>query len=207
MVSFNVINMALIIKRKELEEFCERWSNKANEYKLNSLSNYFDKFFTLYVIFTRIYNLIEALLKEQGELKVLKLQGKIKKSRNFTSDNEAATVCIAHYLRNESQEVVRKLQTHIEEYKNIINNELFFIDLYYGKPQPQNDKKLYIQLNSKENTIVLEGLLIILYKLRCNMFHAEKGFDREQEIILEPSIYVLAELNKILLMKIKQENL
>ena len=58
--------MTLIISKLEFEEFYKRWDIKAKEYSLNNLSDYFDKFFTLYVIFNRAYNIMRFSL-QMGE--------------------------------------------------------------------------------------------------------------------------------------------
>ena len=195
--------MTLVIKKQQLEQFYERWRNKVNEYKSDELSNYFDKFFTLFVIYNRIYNVVVAILHQKNELIILKHQGKIDK-KNPPDDNKSATVCVAYFLREDLISIISDNQNQIEEFKNIIKNERFNIDLNYGKPQPQKDLNLLHGLESNDNLLIVESLLMILYKLRCNVFHAEKGYNNDQKLILGPANYCLQNLVDRLIIKVTE---
>jgi hypothetical protein len=50
---------------------------------------------------------------------------------------------------------------------------------------------------------IVESLLKILYKIRCNVFHAEKGYNDEQRIILEPCNNCLQDLVEKLILKVR----
>ncbi len=193
--------MNLAIIQNELNEFYQRWKTKANGYNSGLLEDYFDRFFTLFVIYNRIYNVVTVILAEQGELEILKENGKIKKKEKI-DDNKAATVCVAHFLREELNEIIAENQSQIDEFIFIIKERLFNIDLKNGKPQKNKDFELKNGLESDEAEIIVESLLIILYKMRCNVFHAEKGFNNSQIRILEPANICLNNLVERLIVKV-----
>lgn len=196
--------MTLKVKKHQLDQFYGRWREKANEYNSDDLSNYFDKFFTLFVVYNRIYNVVVAILNEKGELDTLKQQGKIDKRKIEPYDNKAATICVAHFLHGDLQAIIEKNQNQIEEFKNIIRNQRFYIDLKHGHPQREKDLDLLRGLESSDNLLIVESLLKILYKIRCNIFHAEKGYNNEQRLILEPANNCIQNLIDRLIIKVRE---
>ena len=191
--------MTLVVKKRELQDFHERWYQKAQEYNSDELADYFDKFFSLFVIYNRIYNVVVAILNEQGELDTLRRAGKIVEQ---PGDGKSATVCIAYFLRNDLNQIINDNNEAIGTFKFILEEKLFNIDLDYGQPQPQKDKKLLNGLNSTDSLTKVEALLKILYKIRCNVFHAEKGYNEDQKLILEPCNNCLDYLVRLLITKI-----
>lgn len=196
----------IVLKIYELEQFYNRWNEKLNSYLSEDLKDIFDKFFTAFVIFNRIYNVVEVVLNESGDLVKLKGLGLIDKKRKKVLDNQASTVCIAYYLQNEAAQIISDLATDINIFKQIIKSERFYIDLYYGKPQKAKDLELLHGLNSSDNFEQLKSLLLILYNLRCNLFHGEKGYYPDQTEILKPSINCLTKINDTLINKLKLNN-
>lgn len=176
----------LEVKIHQLNEFYQRWNTKSESYDSEELSTVFDKFFTLFVIFNRMYNVVLAILCDEAELETLRANGKIDKRRKVPYENQVAIFCVAHYLREISDEVVAELNDEINSFKSIIEEKRFNIDLYYGNPQPKKDKKILEDLRSDNSIQILEGVLKILYNVRCNIFHAEKGYNPDQRIILNP---------------------
>ena len=134
-------------------------------------------------------------------MKILKEKGKIKK-KNFTEDNQAATIGVAHFLREELNDIIIENQHQIDEFIFIIKERQFNINLRYGKPQRNKDLELKNGLESDETVITVESLLIILYKIRCNVFHAEKGFNNAQIRILSPANICLYNLVDRLIVKV-----
>jgi hypothetical protein len=196
----------IVLKIFELEQFYNRWKAKQNSYLSEDLKDLFDKFFTAFVIFNRIYNVVEVVLNESGDLDKLKDLGLIDKKRKKVLDNQASTVCIAFYLRDKSAQIISDLATETTILKQIIESERFYIDLYYGKPQKAKDLELLHGLISRDTFEQLKSLLLILYNLRCNLFHGEKGYYPDQTEILKPSINCLTKINDVLINKLKTDN-
>lgn len=195
----------IILKIAELEQFYERWNEKINSYVDNELNSIFDKFFSLFVIYNRLYNVVTVVLKESGELSNMRANGIIDKKPKIVRDNKAATICVAHYLNNEIPTIITSLQDELDIFQTIINDEIFFIDMYYGTPQRDKDLSLLKGLQSLEERKVFLSLLEILYNLRCNMFHGEKGLNYDQKMILKPAITSLLNINSVLMNKLKTE--
>jgi hypothetical protein len=70
------------------------------------------------------------------------------------------------------------------------------------QPQRNKDFELKNGLESDEAEIIVESLLVILYKMRCNVFHAEKGFNDSQKYILAPANICLNYLVEKLIVKV-----
>ncbi|WP_319229189.1 hypothetical protein [Draconibacterium orientale] len=198
----------IILKIWELEQFCKRWNEKLDSYKQQDLSADFDKFFTAFVIYNRIYNVVEVVLNETGGFTELKKLGLIEKNRNIVLEKNAATICVAYYLQQHTEELLNKLDKEINTFKNAIEKKQFYFYLYYGKRKRTKDLELLQGLNSLNETEKLSSLLCIIYHLRCNLFHGEKGYNPDQSIILRPAIICLTEISRILLVKLRNhENL
>jgi hypothetical protein len=54
---------------KDLESFCARWQTKAAEYDLNTLAGTFDNFFSLFVVYNRLYAATARRLVQTGRIK------------------------------------------------------------------------------------------------------------------------------------------
>lgn len=169
----------------QLVEFNDRWSTKISEYKEDNLADIFDKFFSLFVIYNRIYNVVGFINKKPK-----------------TRDKYAATNCISHYFKADANRIMRELSVEKNQFIDIIQHEKFYIDTYYGKGQPKEDQKLLDELNSNNEQTQLLSILKILYFLRCNLFHGEKGFNENQKEILIPAISCLTVLNNALMEKL-----
>jgi hypothetical protein len=188
--------MSLDIKKHQLIEFYQRWRSKSRDYKGDNLVDYFDKFFTLYVIFNRIYSVSIAVLHETGQLNELVELGKIEKLKKnrLVDEHVAATTCIAYFLKEDLAAVLTENKSEIEEFDLLIDQHIFNIDLFYGKPQREKDLELLDGLRSKNEFTKVVSLLRILYNIRCNVFHAEKGYNNEQKFVLGPCNNVLERL-------------
>ncbi|QNF33611.1 hypothetical protein HUW51_13095 [Adhaeribacter swui] len=97
------------------------------------------------------------------------------------------------------------MKLEINTFKSIIKEEKFYIDLYYGEPQRAKDLDLLYGLNSFDAFEQLKSLLIILYNLRCNLFHGEKGYHPNQIEILQPAINSLVIINSRLMNKLNSD--
>lgn len=86
----------------ELKEFYHRWNIKCNSYDNQILSDLFDKFFSLFVIYNRLYNEVTALFEINGTLDQMREEGIIDKKPKRVRDNKAATVCVAKFLHDTS---------------------------------------------------------------------------------------------------------
>lgn len=180
---------------QELNSFCERWFQKAQGYQRQSIQDCFDKFFTLFVVYNRLYAELTLSLARTGEIP--------SPSRSFP-DKKAATKYVHNYLgtnhiwssfQNDDQ-----CQQAVNTMLNLLENQVFVIklDRLRGEPRPEEDKKLLEDLRSENWPRKVGALLDIIYSIRCNMFHGHKGFDRVQIDILMPVTILLDKLTTLL---------
>ena len=85
---------------QELENFYIRWLQKADEYQNESLQDCFDRFFTLFVAYNRLY----------AELALSRVKkGLVKTKRGYIPDSLAAKNGIQGYLG--TQEILQCLES------------------------------------------------------------------------------------------------
>lgn len=186
----------------EMIEFCQRWQKKADNYSNTSLKDSFDKFTTLYIIYNMIYRTLEEKLRDGGKLNnIQSLKYKNKKNDELQEDS-AAIELVVNYLANKSESIISILTDEIKDYIGIITNNRFHFSIkskLNDEGRNDEDGSILRNLESKSTTNRLRGLLTILYRIRCNLFHGSKGFFDEQENVLKPAINCLLVINNLLL--------
>ncbi len=55
---------------QEIQSFCENWIAKANAYENDNLQHVFDKFFTLFVVYNRLYVEATFRMSNKGEINI-----------------------------------------------------------------------------------------------------------------------------------------
>ncbi len=182
---------------QELREFCERWFQKARGYQGQSIRECFDKFFTLFIVYNRLYAELTLSWARTGRIKL--------SGRNPSlPDAKAAKEYVHRYvgtnhiwsnLQNDDQ-----CQLAVSTIRKLLENQVFVIklDRLRGEPRPEEDKKLLEDLRSENRHREVGALLDIIYSVRCNMFHGHKGFDSVQTEILVPVNLLLDKLTVLL---------
>jgi len=193
------------IKPLWFEKFYKNWMEKARGYDSlldNSdidikLSSYFDKFFTLFVIYNALY--VEATI-------LLKRRDNHQTDEYF--DSIAATDFVVKYLyaRNLYPGLEKKCHSEIETVKEILEKRMFAIilDQLTGEPCFEKDKKLLADLKDGSDQ-KCNAILLIIYNVRCNMFHGRKSFESDQLMILTPVIKILETVIEILYKKVSKD--
>lgn len=186
----------------ELQNFYERWLRKAREYRSDNLQDCFDKFFTLFVAYNRLY----------AELTLSLARGGVYGFRGRSVPDAFGAKCIVHqYLGTcsiwacfQNDQVCRN---SIESIAHLIEQGVFAIklDRLYGKPQRTEDLKLLKALISNSEMRKVHAILDIIYSIRCNMFHGHKGFNEIQIQILTPVTALLEELSGLLYEKMSYD--
>lgn len=188
----------------QLQEFCQRWIDKSNDIDGNDLRDLFDKFFSLYVAYNRLYVEATHILNHRGNLNI--------DANDSFPDKNAATSYILQYfgcrrLKNILEENGDYTQ-HLNSLKNILRNNIFNVCLnpLTGNSIPQKDQELLSKLDSNNCNDQVSGILEFIYQVRCNMFHGRKGYEPVQEILLEPVLYFLNKIVLALFNKLQNEN-
>lgn len=180
--------------------FCDGWLEKADQYQLNSLTDYFDKFFTIYVVFNRLYNEVGKILVKRNE-PGLKLP---RYKYAPLPDKASATDYIVRYygedvLKNEMQ-ADRQCSVSVVQIVKLIEHGSFYFHENYETGRPNTAKDL--ELASKAKFFCPKSILSIIYAARCNMLHGSKEFSAVQQELLVDLIYILEFITKKIYEKI-----
>lgn len=187
---------------QELREFCERWFQKAQRYQRQSIHDCFDKFFTLFIVYNRLYAELTLSWARTGKIQL--------SSRGFP-DEKAATKYVHNYLSTNhiwsNLENDAQCQLAVGAIRTLLENQVFVIklDRLRGEPRPEEDKRLLEDLRSENRHRKVGALLDIIYSVRCNMFHGHKGFDKVQIEILVPLNILLDKLTTLLYKRLSND--
>jgi hypothetical protein len=176
----------------EINQFVNNWMERANEYGDDEIHCY-DKFFTLFLVFNRLY--VEAALE-------LNRQGiSVYDRRGYLGDQQCATKHTLAFIGQDRFDALFEsyLSLYVEQVAVLIENQVFFINLKppEGLRQPTQDRKLVNGLRSVGKKRAL-AVLTMIYKIRCNLFHGHKSFDPIQANLLNPINKVLGHITETL---------
>jgi hypothetical protein len=170
-----------------LRDFCNAWRAKARDYSVEEIRGAFDRFFTSYVVFNRLYAEATYRLARRGQVKL----------RERFPDSQAAQEYVLQYCGAEflmgawegdeaSRAALHRIVEHLRERRFALK-----LDPLTGARRPDEDRKLLEALESKGKNRRAKAVLEALYAIRCNMFHGQKGFQQIQLELLQPAIAVL----------------
>lgn len=176
------------MENENLRVFCDRWLNKTQQYDLTNLSNSFDKFFSLFVVYNSLYVEATHALKKRDENK-----GKLNTYKNVESSIAASDHVVKYIGARDLNNSLRECDTEINRLINIFERGYFFIklDKKTGQPVPEKDRKLLDSLKGTHTDKKYKAILEIIYFVRCNMFHGRKEFHPIQEELLIPLMVIL----------------
>lgn len=171
---------ALRARAEITRRFCERWLRKAARYDSSQLDGAFDKFFTLFVAFNKLY-FHTALVSGQPD------QG----------DRAMATRLFPQAIGHEL--LWQKLVTEggiadVQTLARLIGPDGSFFLISSADPDTpdlERNANLHRRLLSESPRVAVEAVLEYLYQVRCNMFHGRKGFETRQLQLLRPCLRCL----------------
>jgi len=185
------------------QEFIRGWTSKAERIVLHNhdIATYFDKFFTFFVIYNRLY--VEATYQMWRDRTI-----NPPNADDRFPDSDAAKDYVARFLH--APTMMRALESEPRSRAAISDmerDEGYFFILSRG-PEAEGDRDadlaLLRRLRSNRPRERARAVLEFIYGIRCNTFHGSKNFDRVQLDVLKPCIEVMAHLNGLLLEKLKQ---
>ena len=180
--------------RQEINDFSQNWLRKAENITGNDLQDHFDKFFTLYVVYNRLYVEATYRLANNGHIKLGSTFPDRKASINYTVQYLTCKKIDALF---QNDKVVLKA---IDDLKKIIEKNQFNIKLHLvtAQPQPDKDADLLKRMKSSSTDIRICGIVEFIYSIRCNIFHAQKSYNGRQKKVLRPTIIILNKIIEIL---------
>ena len=170
----------------ELTQFCLNWQEKA-EACGDDLQGCFDKFFTLYVVFNRLYAEATFRLARRG---CFTLQGRFpdaKCAQSYVLQFCGATRLIRAWQNDpETAAALTRIAAQLREGRFGLK-----LDMVTGARQPEADRRLLNAMESPSQDCRAKAYLEALYSIRCNMFHGHKGFEPIQITLLQPALVLL----------------
>jgi len=180
----------------EMERFYRTWLDKANSYTGRNLSDLYDKAFTLFALYNRLYAEATFRLARAGTVI-------LQANRGFP-DKAGATKHSLTFIGADHLNAVLSndplCRQAFDELVDLIENEVFYIKLSMPDASPQRDEDLELlnKLRSRGYKQKMEALLEVIYSVRCNMFHGSKGYEYTQTALLRPVIILLDKVIQIL---------
>lgn len=165
----------------DMVEFLLRWEAKGRRYNFKNLVDCFDGFFTAFVL----YNLLYDLLCAQNEAEY-----------RYRGDEERATNVARKFLGAAAIAEDAGIRTNACAIKRLVESGIFYIR------ESAWDAARIEKLRSNDPEQWSKGLLEIVYKIRCNTFHGRKSFQESQRDILIPCIKILRRLNDMMIEKL-----
>jgi len=148
---------------KETEDYIVGWKNQVASYvNKDDVIVMFDKFRTLYQIYNRLYNDVSLRLGKRQ------------------TDKQGATSHVVQYLTADA--LVSSIEANDEnkkaelQLKDFIRQHTYHFVLVGDQFQPSDadDNALLTEMESADKKTRMEGLLFLIYKVRCNLLHGQK---------------------------------
>lgn len=185
----------------ELRNFCDSWRTKARAYCSDDLIGAFDRFFTSYVAFNRLYAEATYRLARRGEIKLKERFPDAQAAQDYVVQFCGAGILTSAWEDNPPS-ALDKIAEHLREGKFALK-----LDPMTGERRPNKDQALAAALESRSRNKRAKAALEALYAIRCNMFHGQKGFDFAQLELLRPAILLLEKTVEVLYRRLDESDL
>lgn len=192
----------------EFNRFCQDWRQKANAYRTDDTRQCFDKFFTPYVLFNRLYAEATFTLARRRPI----LQRRIARATGFPDPQAATSSYLIEYLTARTLVLAiaanQEANNALEAVKGFIRAHTFYIrlDKVTGNRRPAEDDRLLVaSVESRSANEKATAILETIYQVRCNMFHGHKGFQPVQRDLLRPIIILLETVINVTDQKLRAE--
>jgi hypothetical protein len=169
----------------QLRDFCESWQRKAAAYALDDLGQAFDRFFTSYVIFNRLYAEATYRLARGGHVRLRDSFPDAQAAKSHVAQYCTAEVLIRGWNENAAG-AIQEITDHLRDGRFALK-----LDPVTGNRRPDKDDELRNALQSRGSGQRAKGVLEALYAIRCNMFHGQKRFEVAQLELLRPATRLL----------------
>lgn len=180
----------------ESVDFCKKWLDKAKVIDDTSLGGAFDKLFTLYVAYNRLYTEVTFRLASTG---VIRLENK-----DYFPDAQAARDYVVVFLKSGfiEEELLKDDQCRdaIDTFKEILKFHEFNIKLnpVTAQADPFADEDLLKRFDSNSKDTRMKAITDFIYSVRCNAFHGQKSYEQSQLRVLRPVNTILEKLCSLL---------
>lgn len=178
------------------QNFYTRWMDRSKK-ESDQGNDYFafDEFISLYIVYNFLYREVFQKLHQKKPEKYVLRGGKGKK---YIPDRLMATEWIWDYIDpDEFYQISLRDSDNLTKLRSLVNRLSFNIHLdpATGNPLQEEDKKLANDLiKDGSPDEVSKAVIIMIYAVRCNLFHGSKNLSSVQDNLLKPLSSILREL-------------
>lgn len=164
-------------------DFCSGWLSKADTYDNTSLNGVFDRYFTLFVTYNALYNHVTRQLAESGKLS----------KKQHGDKNSATQNMVTFYGADNLYDIIQGREECLRSIVSRLKHNGFYLHSKKsdGSPDYERDDILKKDICSTRKQASALATLVLLYQLRCNLFHGEKEYHMNQIDILGPANILL----------------
>ncbi|MFD2966290.1 hypothetical protein [Sphingobacterium bambusae] len=164
----------------EQDDFYHRWLQKANHVNGHDVADLIDEYVSLFIVYNFLYNIVPAERYRREGVR-----------REYVKDMERATAHMVGFVGAKAMANhldAQGLNVGIKELADAMPH--FNIVLDKGRPRKLQDERLILELTS-DDALKMLAVMKILYHIRCNIVHGEKGLYQYQELLLLPALTLL----------------
>lgn len=177
-----------------LNGFCTAWLRKAERIDIEPLEGVFDRFFTLWVVFNRLYeeagrtlvhsghHLYRPFIARRGRHIFAPPPDKLSATRGITTFVGKGRLR-DHIFGN------REAVQGLEYVHNSIRSGMFYLHENHETGEPDSEKDIVLVRKAMDGCV--ESTLTLIYQARCNLFHGQKAFTESQRDLLNGMSAVL----------------
>lgn len=191
-----------------LSSFCDGWLRKAQNYRTDRLADPFDEFFTLFVVYNRLYVEIGKVLiyeRHSSVRRFLHQRRFVRQRENIIKpirplpDKISAVELTAAYLKKNNllSQIIDTCEQEIDYLASSIENGSFYFNYDYENDVPDLERDRELAIGLRKGSV--EPVLELIYVARCNMFHGSKEFHDIQRRLLSSMSGVLRCVSRLIL--------
>jgi hypothetical protein len=185
----------------EMQDFCDGWLAKADSYNGGSINDYYNKAFSLFAVYNRLYCEATFTLARVGSISLPadKPFPDGKGAKEYAPQFIGFDALLAEFENDPS------CTSAIDTLDRLIDKEAFHFKLSmpFGQPQRDKDLQLLQKLRSNVAKTRVMAIMDVLYSVRCNMVHGNKRFAPVQIQVLHPVTTLLRKVSVVLYDKLK----
>ena len=187
-----------------LRAFVTRWLDKARRVRTRDGLAAFDKFMFTYIAFNTLYNTGAYVV--EGHIEPIAnrrwSQGGLTKPpfARYRVEKERASTLVIALGGDRLREAILRKRRDIEKICSCFYpGNLYLHELPDGYPDYASDQEMVSKIKDGDIT----ELFVLIYKVRCNLFHGEKALDDVQSSLLTSCRNILATASEHLLCAIE----
>ena len=162
----------------------------------------FDKFFTLYVVFNRLYAEATFRLARRGSVTLKDRFPDAQAAQDYVLQYCGAVKLIEAWQNDQLTAcALAEIVVHIRKGQFALK-----LNMVTGTQQPEADRRLLNAMQSQDRNRRAKAYLEALYSIRCNMFHGHKGFAPIQVELLRPALVLLETTIGVLRQALLEQN-